>query len=1098
MTVWTGQTFLGSGFFMAKQVVATCSHVLRRIDEGVHVEWRGVRHQAEILARERDDFPDVAFLGLTSSLDHQFLHLEEANPQPGSELTILGSSKHTPEHGIGKDIVRMRVTGQRGRFIKVTGGRLVRGLSGSPVIDEAGLVIGVAKAKAIGYGETGESPDGWVVPASVIRHCFYQNGVQHKAELSSRPTLIRPDPRSQLSWMLKAQRDVSAKYPYRIAKLTHRPVPPLSMVYVEQRVNGPALDALPISPIQMIRKHRHMLVVGGPGGGKSTLLQQVVALSAEWWLRDELPQMGAQPEIGPVVAMRVSAADLLRPEAWDESIARAVNTDLGRDLFTKVGPELFHGPPVPGAEWLILIDGLDEVLSWEHRIDLIRVLGNRVTEYGSSVRFAVASRRLHEREFQHLRDGLTTFDDEDRLGEYQIRPFDGPMLKSFAQRWFRPQSGVPARRTPESFLQNIADSRIRPLVEVPLMATIAAVVHEESPDGQLAEDRAGLYEQFVAWLLTRREQRRPAREALVERMAAYGQEAVEVAEFLFSKRYDCLAFLADRRLRDDQRRAEVLVGQWLRQHEKVLPYGVEPDVLQEFLLSTGLVELHGDDLQFTHRSLAEFLAAKIRVESFDPHRWLREMAVLGPDSIGLFTATEWRRAGNDLLPAVERLIEHREMDSVAVLLQDGVTGDRTEEVIQLALQRVNSEPEPEVRTDPIRRLFRAVLQRGSDRTLLPQLLASSGAHDISRIEAARVLLSEGTSKEKGDAAETLAELAYGPRLERGTRLRAVAAMAEAGDRSDRIFAMQHLTHLVETHEEDAVRGEAIRVLAQIGEHTAAIMALMRRSSLPGQPLRTRLIAMTELGDLLEYVAAINPEVATASGPYAPAWTGRAPQPVGPRDAKTVDIERSFVWSVADGIAASVRFDPEGTRDVVRALMRDRTRCADAKFRVISALKYFELFDLAFFAATQFATDPLEPGPRRVVALQMPPNKGSHVEAMRILRQWVTDPLQDLDARHAALQAIGPTLEDAELEAIASDRRQGYDIRVAAAVLRGGRDEHHARTRGTLMAIAQDHRPLSPAWLRIQLAVMALDIEDAVRKRRRERSRRRERRWSAAE
>jgi hypothetical protein len=66
------------------------------------------------------------------------------------------------------------------------------------------------------------------------------------------------------------------------------------------------------------------------------------------------------------------------------------------------------------------------------------------------------------------------------------------------------------------------------------------------------------------------------------------------------------------------------------------------------------------------------------------------------------------------------------------------------------------------------------------------------------------------------------------------------------------------------------------------------------------------------------------------------------------------------------------------------------------------------------------------------------------------------------------------------------------------VLRGARGEHHARTRGTLMAIAEDHRPLSPAWLRIQLAVVALDVEDAVRRRRRERSRRRGRRRSAVE
>ncbi|WP_162907739.1 serine protease [Allorhizocola rhizosphaerae] len=1097
VSLWAGERYLGSGFFVAKQVIATCAHVVRRAGDQVQAEWLGERYEAEVLVRDPLDyhansepFPDIAFLGLTSGLDHPFVNLAEGDPTPRGDLTIVGFSRYTPERGVAEDLVTVEIEGRVGRFLKVKDGVLVHGLSGAPVVDKYGQVIGMAKARAISYDASSGAGEqgGWLVPASEIRHRFKRHEVRLKAGLAARPTLLRPDPGSPLHQMLVAQRVAAARYPYRIAKLTHRPVPPLSMVYVEQRTQvRRELDVSAITPIQMINRHRHVLVVAGPGGGKSTLLQQLVALSAQWWLRDEPPRAGAEPELGPVVVLRVAATDLLKPSAWYESIARAVNLELRGYQKIGIRPEIFEEPPVPGAEWLILIDGLDEVLSEERRQELTVMLRTRVGEYGATVRFGVASRRLDETEFAELRQGLTPFEDADRLGEYQLRPFDDEKLTVFAHKWFRPPNGPAAATSPESFLSSVSHSRIRPLVEVPLMATIAAVVHEENPGVPLAEDRAGLYEQFVSWLLTRRETRPAPRDALIERVAEYGREAVELSEFLFSRRYECLGYLADRMLRDDRVPAEHLVHRWLSEHDRPLPYGVEPIVLREFLLSTGLLEIQGNHLQFIHLSIAEYLAAKVRVSTFDPERWLQRVAQTGPDSLGLFTAKEWVRSGNDLMPVVERLLPH-DFDSVATLLQDGVVGDRSDDVIDKTMAVVRAGGRP-----PGRRIFRAILQRGRDRTVLPRLLSSPEVGLESRIEAAKVLLREGTEHERRQAADTLAELAYtaaamrrGGVSERRARLLATVALAEAGDGADRLFAMQHLTHQVETQADDELRAEAISSLARIGERPAAVMALLRRCCAAQRPMAERVAAMHQLSDVLYYFDAIDAGDTPPgpSGPYAPAWAllGGVDW-AGPRAAEPYHINHWLEWALADAIAAAHEFDPEGADDIVRALMRDRAHAWDSRARVASKLNVSGRQELARRAMAEAARDPLEPGARKVAAMVMFRDGASWRESLRTLEEWVTDPRHSLDTRLAALHTIAGELDDDRLEQLAADTGNPLDLRASAAVMRGRRRGDYDWVRDTLRAMAREHPGLSPAWAKARAAEVLVGIEGLLARRR---------------
>jgi len=388
-----GRTFLGSGFFVADGTVVTCAHVLRRVRMDVTVVWSDRSLSGQVLVRDPAQpgdtdfypFPDVAFVRLVDRLDHPVVFLDEADLEAGSLLYVAGQSRYTPEPDAAADTAELRVLGLGGRYAKVASQSIVGGMSGGPAFDPAtGHVYGMLKA-----GGTEGNETGFLIKSYVIRERMVRHGRILRAAQPDRPPLRLPEPATPLYRMLRAQREVAKRYPYRLARLSSRPTPPLTTVYVEQRTqarrSAPTGWAAPlapdepdvISPVEMIHRHRNALVVGDPGGGKSKLLLQPVDECAAWWLgpapaRSHAPGSDADVSpLGPVVAVKSAATDLLGPRPWFESVSAAVTADLGGYGDLALAPQMFADPPVPGAEWLILVDGLDEVLDPGQRDDLV-------------------------------------------------------------------------------------------------------------------------------------------------------------------------------------------------------------------------------------------------------------------------------------------------------------------------------------------------------------------------------------------------------------------------------------------------------------------------------------------------------------------------------------------------------------------------------------------------------------------------------------------------------------------------------------------------------------------------------------------------------
>ncbi|AGL18438.1 serine protease [Actinoplanes sp. N902-109] len=1050
--------FRGSGFFVAPRIVATCAHVVEH-DNQVLVCWSGPDLPGQVLVRDPPGRagtrhyppPDIAFIGV-ETLDNPAAYLE---PSPlgrdVDRLFIEGFSALNPTGEVGLERRVVPIIGEADRYQLLDDKRIVPGMSGSPVVEQEGMenVRGMLKSGRLAQGNSA-----YMIPAWEIKRAFRVHRPVLRSHMRKLPALVRPRAGTPLHSLLNAQRDVAKRYPYRVASLTRREPPPLSSVYVEQRTRSTTArteQPVVISPVELLHRHRNALILGGPGGGKSTLIQQLVATSAQWWLQDTGD--GAEPPLGRVVAVKAAAQDLLGGGAWYDSIARAVNNDLGARLDIRLQPADFARPPSPGADWLILVDGLDEVLDRGVRRELVDVLGYRAGQYGATARFVVASRPLDEREFARLRASLTGSDRIKRLGEYDLRPFDWTAVRTFAGNWFRPAVGEQSTVDPAGFLTAISDAGLAPLVEVPLLATITAIVYEEKPGQALPIDRAGLYQMFVRVLLTLRVQRQGVRAALLAQLAPLGRPAEALGERMLEDRLACLSFLAVQFLRSGRRIRDSLPA-WVAQRYRPLPLGVTAELLRDLLVDTGLVAVYGDDLVFTHRSFAEYLASLALAAEFDPQQWLEQVRETGrPDSLGLFTLAEWGAAGNDTRPVMHALMvpgeqrDYPHLRPAAEMVQDGgvlVAGDAAEiigltetavrevrepeEPRGLALPQRPATPPADPVTPAVDEALRAILQRTHDPARVVRIAGDERLSVRKRVAAARALIGSEAPAEHDAGLIELLRLAYDTAMTDRDRLWALFAVVETAPRHERRHAVQRLAQYAETTHDLAVRMRALELLRRSGEAVAAAAALVRRvlddRHPPAQRAEADLLLQLFCDEIGQQRTALTP-AEDADDPFeTPVW-------------------RAAGWPAVPSVtgltmAAELSQDLAGT--VGGRYLRARSvpwpdRAYWARFRVPAGHSWA--------AVTVLAEDVAAPARERADLLirhaRRVPARGDDVTAL--LTRWVFDERRPTRDRRTMLKVLLSRVDLAAARELAGNPVLPVRLRAVAAQAYGlGRDE----------------------------------------------------------
>ncbi|MGW1432924.1 trypsin-like peptidase domain-containing protein [Streptomyces sp. NPDC002431] len=652
----------GTGFVLASGTVVTCAHV---VQEATRVRGRIAATGRELALTITDDDRHRA----PNGLDLAFLRYEPEDAEGSAPSPVLAS----PRTGPGD---RLSVYGHpRGGFragqwaaLEYLGDSRVsfdepmamprgygtpvgEGFSGSPVVshrtgavcgmlvrsDKAGSTHMIPLSEIVARHPLPEAPTAWL---DTLTDEQLRAGAFH-----------HPGP--LLRDYLSAARDAADEHPYAALLTDVRDIP-LSSVYVRQEasnVSGDAdadLDRRPQakhSEAESVLGHdRHVLFTGGAGSGKSSLLRRVTFTAADHWL--------TAPAHAPrYVPVRITAEQLLKLP-FPEALAGAVGRDLP-GLRRTPAPEFFETAPMPGVDWLVCVDGLDEVLDPEGRAKVIQMIQRWSGE--PHLRFVVATRSLVTKDMERLRE----------LKRYTLLGLKDQQIQEVARAWFEALGVEESERRAEELVAELRRGRLGEVARIPLYITMICVVAAVT---ELPRNPAELYTRFVRIL----------REKGAQRLARNEGGVHGITESLLDRVHDVLRPVAERRQGGDARPLLDLAAELLD--------GSAPGTAQSkaqvarALMFTGLVVQIGGDLRFPHQTIQEYLAGGAiadRLTPKDPEalRIVRQAIAAEQPNVVLFIAARWHERGMPLEEFLRTVVDGggwRDLLLCATVLSDGL------------------------------------------------------------------------------------------------------------------------------------------------------------------------------------------------------------------------------------------------------------------------------------------------------------------------------------------------------------------------------------------------------------------------------------------
>lgn len=161
-----GGVSIGSGFAVAPRVIVTNRHVVAGATALQIQTYDG--HDRRVETAGAATFADLAIVRIADDLP-ETLPLAATDPQPGDAITVVGypgggelTTSHGHVLGYGADVV-----GHSDEQMIVNDAPIKQGSSGSPLVDQAGEVVGVAYA-----GQPGGPY--WAVPVELLRQIIDQ------------------------------------------------------------------------------------------------------------------------------------------------------------------------------------------------------------------------------------------------------------------------------------------------------------------------------------------------------------------------------------------------------------------------------------------------------------------------------------------------------------------------------------------------------------------------------------------------------------------------------------------------------------------------------------------------------------------------------------------------------------------------------------------------------------------------------------------------------------------------------------------------------------------------------------------------------------
>lgn len=343
---------------------------------------------------------------------------------------------------------------------------------------------------------------------------------------------------------------------------------------------------------------RRLLIRGMAGSGKTTLLQWIAVRSATKSFNDKLSDWN--DTIPFFIRLREHLLQgLPRPEAFPGLVTSAI---------ADIMPKGWVHTQLESGRAIVLIDGLDEVPT-PQREHVRTWLSDMVGNYPQA-RFIISSRP------DAIEEGWM---DREGMRDAELQSMELPDIFMFVDRWhnaMREELQEDAERTELVLLSEYLKEEvrlkrsIRSLATNPLMCAMLCVLNRDRKR-QLPTDRIELYEACCNLLLERRDKAR-------------GVDLTDYPALNYRQKLHLLEELAYWMLKNEWSEIPIeLVDEHFSQN-LISMLGISSedfsgsDVRRLFVERSGLIrEPVVGDIDFTHRTFQEFLAAKATVNEMD-------------------------------------------------------------------------------------------------------------------------------------------------------------------------------------------------------------------------------------------------------------------------------------------------------------------------------------------------------------------------------------------------------------------------------------------------------------------------------------------------
>ncbi|WP_141910321.1 NACHT domain-containing NTPase [Micromonospora sp. A202] len=392
---------------------------------------------------------------------------------------------------------------------------------------------------------------------------------------------------------------------------------------------------------QLVDDHRHVLIFGGPGSGKSGLLGAIATDQARQWLD------GADVP----APLTLHARSFVTSMPLDAALREGATQQLGTALRQTLPSELFAQGPAEGRSWLVLVDGLDEIsdpVSRKMAIDRITALSEVPW-----LRLVVASRPLPNLDLARIRPIFESA---------EILPLAADSRDRLVRQWVTQIGSADPEADIETVLTHLQKLGRSGWARTPLVTHMLCGLWAAEPERELPQGRGTLYRAYLNLL------QHKAREDH-ETPAELSRHALAL---LSEASYAHLTDPSEPALLDVAVVAAGRLGIGPVSHEKMLWQRLVHDAL----CRTGLVATEGRQLRFAHITLGEFLAADhlaVLLKREDPAgraQVLRELLYAGfadRSEILAFLGQAVQEAGLSPDPLVAVLLEGKPEDGMHLL-----------------------------------------------------------------------------------------------------------------------------------------------------------------------------------------------------------------------------------------------------------------------------------------------------------------------------------------------------------------------------------------------------------------------------------------------